>query len=148
MDLGKTYDDLNIGDMSSFRKTVTETDVVMFAGLTGDFNPVHIDEIYANSGPFGRRIAHGMLTMSLLTNVLGNKFPGLGTVILDVQCRFKAPVYIGDTVEVQVKVIEKLAERGWVRMEAKFINQHGKEVVSGTTLAIPPQRNVALSKIG
>lgn len=148
MDLGKTYDELNMGDTSSFRKTITETDVVMFAGLTGDFNPIHIDEMYASSGPFGRRLAHGMLTLSLLTNVLGNKFPGLGTVLLDVQCRFKSPVFIGDTVEVQLKVIEKIPERGWVRMEAKFFNQHGKEVISGTTLASPPQKTDALSKLG
>ncbi|HEX3033232.1 MAG TPA: MaoC family dehydratase [Bacillota bacterium] len=146
MDLGRTYDQLNIGDKSSFRKTITETDVVMFAGLTGDFNPIHIDAIYASHEPFGRRIAHGMLTLSLLTNVLGNKFPGLGTVLLDVQCRFKAPVYIGDTIEVQLTVIEKLDARGWVRMDARFTNQDGKEVISGSTLAMPPAAPVALTK--
>ncbi len=136
---GKTYDQLHLGDTSSFRKTITETDVVMYAGLTGDFNPIHIDEVYASSSTFGKRIAHGMLTMSLLTNVLGNKFPGLGTVILEVNCRFQAPVYIGDTVSVEVEVSEKIDAKGFVRMKAKFMNQHGKEVISGHTLVMPPR---------
>lgn len=148
MELGKTYEELQVGESSSFRKTLTETDVVIYAGLTGDFNPIHIDEIYANSAPFGRRIAHGMLTMSLLTNVLGNKFPGLGTVLLDVQCRFKAPVFIGDTITVELTIIEKLDDKGFIRMNANFFNQHGKAVIAGETLAMPPRKKLALSKVG
>lgn len=147
MDLGKTFEDLKIGDSSSFRKTITETDVVMYAGLTGDFNPIHIDEVYACSVPFGRRIAHGMLSMSLLTNVLGNKFPGLGTVILDVQCRFVAPVFINDTITVEVTVAEKIEKHKFVKMNARFFNQHGKDVIVGTTLVLPPMEKEALGKI-
>ncbi len=148
MDLGKTYEELQVGDFSSFRKTITETDVVIYAGITGDFNPIHIDEVYAKAVPFGRRIAHGLLTMSLLTNVLGNRFPGLGTVLLDVQCRFKAPVFIGDTITVKLTIIEKLDEKGFVRMYAKFFNQHDQEVIVGETLAMPPRQKVALGKVG
>lgn len=142
MQTGLTFEQLQLGDSSTFTKTITEADVVLFAGLSGDFNPYHVDEVFAETSVYGRRIAHGMLTMSLLTNVLGNRFPGKGTVILGLQCRFVAPVYFGDTITVQATVTEKRVERGMVAIWAKFFNQDGKLVCTGNTTVLPPRITV------
>ena len=98
--LGKTYDEIQIGEKASFTKTISETDVYLFAGISGDFNPLHVDEEYAKKTQFKKRIAHGGLAASLLAGVLGMKLPGLGTLALEVIQKFRNPVYFGDTVTV------------------------------------------------
>lgn len=92
--LGLSYDDLEIGMKASFSKTITETDVYLFAGISGDFNPMHVNEEFAKLTPFGKRIAHGVLPQSLIAPVLGMKLPGLGTIALEVKTRFKAPTFL------------------------------------------------------
>ena len=87
---GKSYEELEIGEKASFSKTISESDIYMFAGLTGDFNPMHINAEYARTTRFKKRIAHGPLTQSLIAPVLGTRLPGLGTVALELFCRFKA----------------------------------------------------------
>jgi 3-hydroxybutyryl-CoA dehydratase len=109
--LGKTYEELNIGDSASFTKTITETDVYLFAGISGDFNPMHVNESFAQLTPFKTRIAHGALPQSLIAPVLGMQLPGLGTVALEISCRFKAPTFFGDTITATAEVIEKLEEK-------------------------------------
>lgn len=123
---------LKIGSAASFTKTITEYDVYAFAGVTGDFNPVHINEEEAKKSIFGHRIAHGMLTGGLISAVLGNKMPGEGTVYLEQNLKFTAPVYIGDTCTACVKIIEILnKEKGIYKLETKVVNQDEKTVSEG-----------------
>ncbi len=91
---GKSFSEIQIGDKASFSKTITETDVYLFAGISGDFNPLHVDEEYAKTTDFGTRIAHGGLAASLLAPVLGMKLPGLGTVALETTTKFRKPVFL------------------------------------------------------
>ena len=137
--LGYTYEELEIGMTASFTKTITETDVYLFAGISGDFNPMHMNEEFAKKTPFGTRIAHGALPQCLCAPVLGMKLPGLGTVALEITTRFKAPTYFGDTITCTGEVIEKLEARQWVRMSLTWTNQDDKLVAEGKALVMPPQ---------
>jgi 3-hydroxybutyryl-CoA dehydratase len=137
-ELGKSYDDLIIGEEASFSKTITETDVYLFAGISGDFNPVHVNEEYARQTPFKTRIAHGALPQSLIAPVLGMKLPGLGTVAVEIRCRFKAPTYFGDTITAKAIVAEKIPGKKRVRMALEWTNQRGETVADGEALVIPP----------
>jgi 3-hydroxybutyryl-CoA dehydratase len=135
---GKRYEELEIGEEASFSKTITETDVYLFAGISGDFNPLHLNEEYARQTPFKTRIAHGALPQSLIAPVLGMKLPGMGTVLVEITCRFKAPTFFGDTITATARVIEKLEERRWIRMSLAWTNQQGETVAEGETVVIPP----------
>jgi acyl dehydratase len=141
--LGLSYDELEIGMSASFTKTISESDVYLFAGITGDFNPVHVNEDFAKTTPFGTRIAHGGLPQCLIANVLGMKLPGLGTVALEVTARYRKPTFMGDTVTATAEVAEKLPERRWVRMALTWTNQRGETVSEGTALVIPPPKDEA-----
>lgn len=136
--LGYTYDELEEGMSASFTKTISESDVYQFAGITGDFNPMHVNEDFAKKTPFGTRIAHGGLPQSLIAPVLGMKLPGLGTVIPEITVRFRKPTYIGDTITATGEVVEKIEKRRWVRMELRWTNQNDELVAEGSCLAIPP----------
>ena len=138
--LGLSYDDLEIGMSASFTKTISETDVYLFAGISGDFNPVHVNEEFAKTTVFGRRIAHGALPQCLIAPVLGTKLPGLGTIAVEMSVRFKAPTYFGDTITARATVAEKLPEKKWVRMDCEWTNQDGKTVATGSALVIPPPK--------
>ena len=139
-ELGFSYEELETGMSASFTKTITETDVYLFSGISGDFNPVHVNEEYAKTTPFGTRIAHGALPQSLIAPVLGMKLPGLGTIALEVSIRFRAPTYFGDTITAKATVQEKLEEKRWVRMDCEWTNQHGEIVATGSALVIPPAK--------
>lgn len=108
---GYDIEDMAIGMSAETTKTITDADIVLFAGVSTDFNAVHMDEEYARTTPFGGRIAHGMLSASLLSSVLGNQLPGPGVVYLSQSLRFRAPVRIGDTVHARVTVKEVVAEK-------------------------------------
>lgn len=136
---GYTYDELEIGMTASFSKTITESDVYLFAGISGDFNPMHVNEEFARKTPFGTRIAHGALPQCLCAPVLGMKLPGLGTVALEITTRFRAPTYFGDTITCTGEIIEKLEERRWVRLSLTWTNQDDKLVAEGQALVMPPQ---------
>jgi 3-hydroxybutyryl-CoA dehydratase len=137
-ELGKSYDQLQIGEEASFSKTITETDVYVFAGISGDFNPMHVNEEFAKLTPFKTRIAHGALPQSLIAPVLGMKLPGLGTVAVEINCRFKAPTFFGDTITAKARVKEKLEDKRWVRMSLTWTNQRGDIVAEGEAVVIPP----------
>jgi 3-hydroxybutyryl-CoA dehydratase len=139
--LGKTYEELEIGQEASFSKTITETDVVLFAGISGDFNPIHMNEEFARQTPYRKRIAHGALPYSLIAPVLGMKLPGLGTVLVEIRCRFKAPTFFGDTVTATATVAEKLQEKRWVRMDLLWTNQRGETVAAGEAVLMPPRKS-------
>jgi acyl dehydratase len=135
---GKNYDEIEIGQEASFSKTITETDVYLFAGISGDFNPLHVYEDFAKQTVFRTRIAHGALPQSLIAPVLGMMLPGLGTVLVEITCRFKAPTFFGDTVTAKAKVAEKIERKRWVRMTLVWVNQDGKTVAEGEAVVIPP----------
>lgn len=123
---------MKVGDSASFGKTITETDISLYAGLTGDFNTAHINEEEAAKGLFGGRVAHGMLSAGLISAVLGTKLPGEGTVYLSQSLNFLKPVMAGDTVTAVCKVAEILnADKGIYRLETKCVNQAGECVIDG-----------------
>jgi|TARA_B110000305_G_scaffold54700_1_gene60354 3-hydroxybutyryl-CoA dehydratase len=128
---GYYLEDLTIGMESSYQKTITETDIDAFAALTGDTNPVHLDSEYAATTPFKARIAHGMLSAGLISTVLGTQLPGPGCIYLEQQIKFKAPVFIGDTLVATVTVEDINQRRGRVSLKTQcFVNT--KLVVDGT----------------
>jgi len=127
-----------VGDTASFAKTVTEADVVLYAGLTGDFNPVHIDRLAAASSLFGERVAHGLLTAGLISTVLGTRLPGAGTVYLEQHLRFVAPVRIGDTITAWAEVMEIDEPKRRVRLRTWCANQAGRVVIEGEALCLVP----------
>ena len=139
-ELGRDYDSLQIGDRASFSKTISESDVYLFAGISGDFNPLHVNEEYARGTPFGTRIAHGALAQSLIAPVLGTKLPGLGTVAVEITTRFKRPAYFGDTITATAQVAEKIEIKRWVRLTLTWINQKGEVISEGEAVVIPPPR--------
>jgi uncharacterized OB-fold protein len=137
-ELGYTYEELEVGMSASFTKTITETDVYLFAGISGDFNPMHLNEEFAKLTPFGTRIAHGVLPQSLIAPVLGMKLPGLDTVALEITTRFKGPTYFGDTVTATAEVVELLPEKKRARLALSWTNQRGELIGEGTAVVIPP----------
>lgn len=135
---GKSIHELKVGDSAEISKTITETDINDFARVTGDFNPVHLDQAYAEKTIFKGRIAHGLLSVGLLSNVLGNILPGHGTLYLSQEVRFLAPVRIGDTITAKVEVMELIPEKNRVKFRTTCINQEGNIVVEGIAWAMPP----------
>ncbi|WP_028300195.1 MaoC family dehydratase [Oceanospirillum beijerinckii] len=114
---GLYLEDLKEGMKASYAKTITEADVVLFAGITGDDNPVHINAEYAEQTMFEQRIVHGMFSAGLISAVLGTRLSGPGAIYIDQQLSFKAPVHIGDTVVATATVVEINEERRRVRLE-------------------------------
>ncbi len=139
-----TIAELSLGDSASFRKTISESDVYLFAGITGDLNPVHVDEEFAKTTPFGARVAHGPLTFSLCAGLLGTELPGVGTIAVSNQVTYEAPVYIGDTIAVRVEVAALDPERNRATMAVTWHNQDERQVASGTMVVKPPKTKVPL----
>jgi 3-hydroxybutyryl-CoA dehydratase len=137
--IGKTIDALAVGDSDQFSKTVTETDIYLFAGITGDFNPAHVDEEYSRKTYFGTRIAHGLLPAGFISAVLGNRLPGPGTIYLRQELTFLGAVKIGDTITARVEVMEIDAAKGRVRLLTTCDNQEGKRVLTGEAVVSPPR---------
>ncbi|GAA0069547.1 MaoC family dehydratase [Clostridium sardiniense] len=136
---GLTIKDLKIGDKDFFQKTITETDVYLYAGITGDLNPAHINEVEAEKGMFKGRIAHGMLTAGLVSTVLGMKIPGPGTIYLGQELKFTAPVKFGDTIKAEAEVIEINEKKNIISLKTTCTNQDGKIVLTGVAKAMPPK---------
>jgi len=122
---------LNVGDTAEVTRTIAESDIEAFAAVTGDRNPVHLDDEFAKNTRFGRRIAHGMLTASLISSVLANHLPGEGSVYLGQTLQFVAPVFPGDEVTARVTVIEVRENRPIVKLETLCVNQRGETVIRG-----------------
>ena len=120
-----------IGTEASLSRTITEDDIFLFALVSGDHNPLHLDATYAERSFFGKRIAHGFLIGSLISAVLGNDLPGPGSVYLGQTLRFLAPIHIGDTVTVTVKVVALREDKRIVTLHTQCTNQHGTLVLSG-----------------
>jgi 3-hydroxybutyryl-CoA dehydratase len=127
---------IRIGDRAEFSKTITDEDVRVFADLTGDHNPVHLDDRYASGTRFKRRVAHGMLTASLISSVLSNKLPGEGTVYLSQSLKFVAPVYLDDTVTARVTVTSIREDKPIATLETVCLNQDGELLVKGEAVVL------------
>jgi len=134
----KNFADIKIGEKATFGKTITEADVFAFAGITGDFNPIHVNLEFAKNSRFGRRVAHGMLTAGLVDQTLTN-LGGLGTIHMSQTVKFLAPVFIGDTVTVVSEVTGKNDEKGRMTMKSVITNQEGKNVLEGEALIMMPR---------
>ena len=130
---------LKVGDAAEMQKTIADEDVRAFAELTGDRNPVHLDEEYAASTRFGRRIAPGMLGASLISAVLANELPGRGTVYLSQTLRFIAPVFLGDTITARVVVKSVREDKPVVTLETICTNERGERVVEGEAVVLVPK---------
>jgi len=127
-----------IGDKAEFSKTISESDIYLFAGITGDFNPMHVNEEFASKTRFGKRIAHGMLISSFISTALGMKMPGIGTIYISQQVEFKKPVFIGDTITAYLEVVEIL-EKGFLKISSMVKNQHDEIVIEGYSVVKPPK---------
>ncbi|MGO8714588.1 MAG: MaoC family dehydratase [Smithella sp.] len=136
---GKNIDQIKVGDTAEFAKTITETDIYLYAGITGDFNPAHVNEVYAKNTFFKTRIAHGMLTAGLISAIIANQLPGPGTIYLKQDLSFLAPVHIGDTITGRVEIMELIPEKNRVRLKTTCSNQDGVIVISGEGLVSPPK---------
>ena len=146
---GYDIEDLKVGMSASFAKTITEADIVLFAGVSGDNNAVHINEEFAATTPFGGRIAHGFLTASVISAAVANRLPGPGTVYLGQQLRFCAPVRPGDTVHalVTVKSVDLLRARAVLDTVCRVGNRvviEGEALVMATSVARRSQLLAAL----
>jgi len=134
-----TIEQLHLGQKDSFEKTFSEADVLLFAEISGDMNPVHISEAEAKKSVFGHRVVHGAFVLSGVSALLGSKLPGGGTIYLGQQSKFTAPVFIGDTVIVTCEVIEILIKKNIVKLKCTLVNQDGKLVVDGIATVMPPK---------
>lgn len=130
------YEDIQIGDTAVFSKTITDFDIYQFAGLTGDFNPMHIDNEFAKDTFFKERIAHGLLTGSFISTVLGMKLPGPNSIYLSQNFKFLAPVKIGDTVKATVEVVEKRDDKKIIKLITHVYNQRMEMVVDGEAVVM------------
>lgn len=125
------YSDLKIGMNAVVTKTITETDIILFAGISMDNNPAHTNEEYAKNTMFKHRIAHGMLSVGLISAALGTKLPGEGSIYLSQDVKFVAPVYVGDTISANVEIIQLIPEKNRVILKTDCVNQNGTLVITG-----------------
>jgi phosphate acetyltransferase len=138
----RTFDEIAIGDSASLSRTLGKDDIDLFAAVSGDVNPAHLDEAYAKEGMFKRVIAHGMWSGALISTVLGTRLPGAGTIYLGQNLRFRAPVGVGDTITVTVTAKEKRPERRIVLFDCEVVNQDGRKVLTGEAEVIAPAEKI------
>jgi len=138
MQKGKTLPEIEVGDSCNHAFTVTGKMIDAFAEATGDRNPVHLDEEFARTSIFKTRVAHGMLSAGFISAVLGNLFPGVGTIYLSQTLQFRKPVFIGDRITARVTALEKIEDKNRLRLETVCTNQDGEAVIIGEALVMPP----------
>ncbi|HMF30454.1 MAG TPA: MaoC family dehydratase [Candidatus Lokiarchaeia archaeon] len=134
------YDEINVGDKAEHTKTVTEADVILFAGISGDFNPLHVNEEFAKTSQFGRRLVHGCFSSALISAVIGNQLPGPGALYVSQSSNFRKPAFIGDTLTATAEVIDKFAKKEgtlkFLKLSTVVTNQEGVVVTDGEALVI------------
>jgi acyl dehydratase len=135
-----------VGDSAEITKTIEQADVDAFAQVTGDHNPVHVDEEFAKTTRFGKRIVHGMLTASLISAVLANKLPGEGSVYLGQTLQFVVPVFAGDEITARVTVKEIREDKPIVKLETVCVNQRDEVVIRGEATVLLPQKSTESTK--
>lgn len=137
---GKTIQEIQVGDTAEFAKTISENDIYQYAGITGDFNPAHINEVFASKTFFKTRIAHGMLSAGFISNVLGNQLPGPGAIYIKQELNFTAPVRIGDTITAVVTVTDVNTNKNRVTIKTQCINQDDTVVIDGEAMLSPAKK--------
>ncbi|HSY26887.1 MAG TPA: bifunctional enoyl-CoA hydratase/phosphate acetyltransferase, partial [Burkholderiaceae bacterium] len=142
-----TFDEIEIGSSASLSRTLSHKDIELFAIVSGDVNPAHVDAEFAMNDMFHKIIAHGMWGGALISTLLGTELPGPGTIYLDQTLKFLAPVGLGDTVTVIVKVIEKIAAKHHVILECTVTNQRGEAVISGRAEVIAPKEKISRPRV-
>jgi len=142
-----TFDDLQIGQTATFTRTASEEAVKLFAAVSGDTNPVHLDAEFAAGTMFKERIAHGMYTGGLISAAIAMEMPGPGTIYLGQELRFERPVKLGDTITITLEVIEKIDGKNFVKLKTTATNQDGKVVVSGTATVMPPKEQLTMPRL-
>ena len=138
--IGKTIDELHLGDKAEFTKTISESDVYQYAGVTGDFNPAHINQPHAENTFFKTRIVHGMLVAGFISTILGTQLPGPGTIYIQQTLKFTAPVHFGDTITASVEVAEIINDKNRIRLKTVCKNQNDKTVLDGEAMVSPPKQ--------
>ncbi len=138
--IGKTIEELHVGDTAEFTKTISESDIYLFAGVTGDLNPAHINESYARNTFFKTRIAHGMLLAGFISGVIGMKLPGPGSIYIRQELKFLAPARIGDTITARVEVTQMQSEKNRITLRTTCTNQENTLVMDGEAMISPPKK--------
>ena len=139
----KTYDEIKIGDSATLTRTLTKQDIQLFATVTGDMNPAHLDEAYAKTDIFHQIVGHGMWTASMFSVLLGMQLPGPGTLYLDQSLKFLKPVHLGDTITAAVKVIKKDDKHKHITFETLCANEDGEHVLEGEALVLAPSEKIS-----
>ncbi len=137
---GKTIHEIKVGDFAEFAKTISESDIYLYAGITGDLNPAHINQVYAQETFFKSRIVHGMLLGGFISAVIGMGLPGPGTIYVKQELNFLAPARIGDTITAKAQVFEIEAEKNRMTLKTTCTNQSGNLLVDGYAIVSPPKR--------
>ncbi len=143
----RTYDEIKIGDTASLARTLVPRDIQLFAAMSGDVNPAHVDPEFAKSDIFHKIVAHGMWGGALISTVLGTELPGPGTIYLGQTLRFRRPVGLGDAVTVTVKVTKKDDARHRVTLDCEAVNQNGETVIDGVAEVIAPTEKISRARV-
>lgn len=130
----KTFEGFRVGDAETFSKTITDADILLFAGVSGDMYPLHLDAEYAKKTRFGARVAHGMLSASLLSTVNAALLGVPGGIYVEQNIRFRHPVFVGDTLTARAEVVEIIADRRRLRTHTTIVNQTGELVIDGEAI--------------
>jgi acyl dehydratase len=141
----RIYEELNLGDTASVSHLVSERDLILFAEVSGDVNPVHLDEDFAAATPFKGRIAHGMFTGALISAAIACELPGPGTIYIGQEISFLRPVRLGDEIRVELELIEKLPKNR-VRIATRVFNQDDKQVVEGVATVMAPTEKTSIAR--
>ena len=143
----RTYDEINVGDTASLTRTLRPEDIQLFAIMSGDVNPAHVDPEFANASMFKGVIAHGMWGAALISTVLGVEFPGPGTIYMGQTLRFSRPVKIGDTVTVTLTCAQKVDEKKYITFDCLVTNQNGQKVISGQADILAPTEKIRRARV-
>jgi acyl dehydratase len=143
----RTFDEISVGEEASLTHTLTWRDIELFAAMSGDVNPAHVDEEYAKSDMFHKIIAHGMWGGALISTVLGTELPGPGTIYLNQSLQFRRPIGLGDKVTVTVRAAHKDAARHRITFDCSVVNQHGETVISGSAEVIAPTEKIRRKRV-
>lgn len=136
---GKSIHTLTVGDSAYTEKTISESDVYLYAGITGDLNSVHINAVEADKSVFKKQVAHGMLSAGLISTVLGMHLPGPGAIYLGQTLEFLKPVFFGDTIRATATILEIIQEKNIVKLDTTCTNQNGDVVIKGVATVRPPR---------
>jgi acyl dehydratase len=143
----RTFEEIELGESASLERTLTWQDIELFAVISGDVNPAHVDEEYARSDVFHGLVAHGMWGAALISALLGTRLPGPGTIYLEQTLRFRHPVGIGDTITVSVTVASKDWTHHRVTLDCRCLNQRDETVIDGTAMVLAPTEKVRRARV-